>query len=869
METDGTAKNSVVEKDGEILLYGKLEGATVSGYLQSAAGEDHDTVIKSGASFQITGSQKTDDAATSFNAVIENDATVSVARNAQLNAWNVSGKVSVYKDIDDDNKYFPVFNDAKVNKDGIIHLNYGAEMFNTDINGGRVDVGSSDINFFSTVTDTLIDDGDLYVTQNGIANNTTLNSGNIHIQDGGTTNNTEVYGAMDNNGGTDNATTIRSGGSFSLSGSLADKYKAVSNNADIENGATVSINENSEANSWTINGADNDFVFLKTDTSVINDSTVNSGDLQIDKGTATNTIINGGQMVNANGTDTDTVLNGGAYFLGGEDAATSSGLTVNNGATASIRSGTVTDATISGTMFVSPETTSSGTISTLQGNILVNDGGKLKLTSGINSAGANMTLADSGSLYLATRSATDSHAFESGAMTMEGGHVYFGHTDDGYTSLTLDSLKGAGSFYMNTDLASLRGDFLTVREQASGNFDVYIADSGVSPASDSSLQIINTGGGDADFTLANNGHVVDVGTYQYHLVADGHGGWALTPEKNIDPVDPDEPVDPVDPDTPDEPVDPVIPPVDPVEPPDITPSTAAVLSMATVDPLVFQAEMSSIRERLAEVRSFSHDTNVWGHYIAHRLRVNDAAGAGYGLNLNGVTLGGDKSTEYANGVTTKGIFFSYSHSDVSFNRGGKGDVDSYSLGAYTSYLHDSGFWLDGVFKVNRFGNNIDARMTSGTIASGYYNTTGIGTNLQGGKYFYFGDSYVTPYAAITGFTSNTSDYTLSNGMKAHVSPQKSVTGETGVSFGHKFVVHGALVQPYIKLAVTQEFIDDNKVKVNDDHFTNDLSGTRGVYQLGVNTKVTDRLTVHADASYAQGSHVEAPWTANLGASWSF
>ena len=172
-------------------------------------------------------------------------------------------------------------------------------------------------------------------------------------------------------------------------------------------------------------------------------------------------------------------------------------------------------------------------------------------------------------------------------------------------------------------------------------------------------------------------------------------------------------------------------------------------------------------------------------------------------------------------------------------------------------------------KVNRFGNDVNGKMTSGAAANGYYNTTGIGANLQGGKYFYLGDSYIAPYASVTGFTSNTSDYTLSNGMKAHVGSQRSVMGETGVNLGHKFAVKGAQVQPYLKLAVTQEFIDDNAVKVNDDHFTNDLSGTRGVYQLGVNAKVTDRITVHADASYSQGSHVEAPLTANLGASWSF
>jgi outer membrane autotransporter protein len=583
-------------------------------------------------------------------------------------------------------------------------------------------------------------------------------------------------------------------------------------------------------------------------------------------------------MYNLGGSDSNTTVNGGVYRLGFDannntyDNSMASNLTINPDGIVNINVGTLTGATVNGVMLVAPMTDINSIIHTptLQGNISVNDAGKLTLTPGANTQNADITLTDSGGLYLASNAAvTGTYDFALGAMTMKGGNVYFdqvggGDSQVGYSSLTLDSLDGSGSFYMNTNLASLQGDFLTIKGRANGDFDVYVADTGVSPTSDSSLQIIQTGGGNADFTLANNGHVVDVGTYQYYLVADGQGGWALSPQAKPEPTP-----TPISEPTPElEPTPEPTPNPSPVAP-TITPSTAAVLSMATVAPLIFQAELSSVRSRLDQVRSFSHDTNVWGHYTANRYNVSDSAGAGYGMHVNGVTIGADKSKESDNGVSTQGLFFSYSHSDVDFDRSGDGNVDSYSVGAYASYLHNSGFYFDGVLKVNRFGNDVNGQMTSGEAANGYYNTTGLGVNLQGGKYFYFGDSYIAPYASVTGFTSNTSDYTLSNGMKAHVGSQRSVIGETGVSLGHQFVVQGAQVQPYLKLAVTQEFIDDNAVKVNDDHFTNDLSGTRGVYQLGVNAKATNRITVHADASYAQGSHVESPWTASLGASWSF
>ncbi|AYB48774.1 hypothetical protein CJJ19_04170 [Candidatus Williamhamiltonella defendens] len=98
-----------------------------------------------------------------------------------------------------------------------------------------------------------------------------------------------------------------------------------------------------------------------------------------------------------------------------------------------------------------------------------------------------------------------------------------------YSTLYLDTLSGeGGTFWMNTDIARHRGDFLHVRGEANGHFGVMVTDTGKSPKAEDSLKIIQTGGGDAEFTLANQGKVVDVGTYQYHLVPDDHKrGWSL------------------------------------------------------------------------------------------------------------------------------------------------------------------------------------------------------------------------------------------------------------------------------------------------------------------------------------------------------
>jgi outer membrane autotransporter protein len=106
-------------------------------------------------------------------------------------------------------------------------------------------------------------------------------------------------------------------------------------------------------------------------------------------------------------------------------------------------------------------------------------------------------------------------------------------------------------------------------------------------------------------------------------------------------------------------------------------------------------------------------------------------------------------------------------------------------------------------------------------------------------------------------------------MKVNISPERSISSEAGVNIGHKFIINKSEIQPYIKLAVTNEYVDDNEVKVNGDHFTNDLSGVGEIYQLGVDAQFTKKLAVHIDAGYAKKSEVETPWSANIGVSLSF
>lgn len=73
---------------------------------------------------------------------------------------------------------------------------------------------------------------------------------------------------------------------------------------------------------------------------------------------------------------------------------------------------------------------------------------------------------------------------------------------ENFITLTTNTLSGNGNFYMRTDMANHQSDQLNVTGQATGDFKIFVTDTGASPAAGDSLTLVTTGGGDAAFTLA-------------------------------------------------------------------------------------------------------------------------------------------------------------------------------------------------------------------------------------------------------------------------------------------------------------------------------------------------------------------------------
>ncbi|EKH0677452.1 autotransporter outer membrane beta-barrel domain-containing protein [Escherichia coli] len=768
-----------------------------------------------------------------------------------------------------------------INSGGFQHVFSGGSATSTTINGGLQAVSSG-----GSATSTTINRGGLqYVFSGGSATGTTINSGGQQrVSSGGSATGTTISGGYQNvsSGGSATGTTINSGG-----------YQNVHVNGNvtkttITDGGILQVDVGGSASQVTQNSGG----AIVANTSAVLSGTNGKGTFSIAGGSAVNMLLENGGLLTV---------------LGGHDA---SDTTVGSDGTLSVQSGgvlrgttTLTDkgtlvgdvvtnegnlyflnnsaATFAGTL------TGTGTLTQEGGNtrfsgLLSQDGG-ITLQSGAamtmdalqananvtTQSGTTLTL-DNGSILTGSVTGDNTGA---GDMTVKGASVWHLGGDSTVGALTLDngtvdfrpsattrltqafrpvslvseSLSGNGTFRMNTDIASHTGDMLNVTGNASGNFVLDIRNTGLEPVSAGTpLQVVHTGSGDAAFSL--NGGKVDAGTWEYYLNKE-NTDWYLKADSSQPGTD--------NPGT-DNPVPPVR---------HTTKSADAVLDMATAPVYVFNSELQSLRFRHGDVMQNTRSPGgVWGRYTGSDTRINGGAGSGYSLTQSGMETGGDTVFDLNDSRLAVGAFVSCTDNSISHNRGGSSTVGSTGGGLYATWFNNDGYYVDGVVKVNRFRSELRTWMSDGTAVKGDYHQNGFGGSLEAGRTFSLNENtWIQPYLRSTAFRAESKDISLDNGMKAKAGTTKSLQGEVGVNLGMNLDVAGTVVRPYLTTAVSHEFSDNNKVRINDSYnFTNDISGTTGKYGAGVSAQLTANAGVWAEASYQNGENTESPVTGSVG-----
>lgn len=418
------------------------------------------------------------------------------------------------------------------------------------------------------------------------------------------------------------------------------------------------------------------------------------------------------------------------------------------------------------------------------------------------------------------------------SLSMKGGSI--GFAEEGFHKLSLDQLSGSGTFGMRVDLDTGMGDFLNVNGQANGDFALRVLNTGLEPVAPDMqpVKIVHTEGGDAQFSLI--GGRVDLGAYSYLLEQQGND-WFIVGDGRT-----------------------------------TSPSTNTALALYNAAPSIWKSELSTLRTRMGEIRN-GGTSGGWMRAYGNRLNATTGDGIDYRQQTSGLSLGADAPVDVSSGQLLFGVLGGYSKSDLDLSHGTKGEVNSYYVGAYGTWLLEDGYYLDAVLKLNRFRNKADVAMSDATKAKGDYTNTGIGGSLEFGRHIKLADDYfLEPFAQLSTVVIQGEDYRLNNGLEAKNQHTRSVLGKVGTSAGRNIPLKdGGVLQPYVRVAMAQEFSRNNDVQVNDNGFDNSLFGTRAELGAGVSVSLSERVQVHADFDYMKGKRVEQPWGANVGLRFAF
>ncbi|WP_315386461.1 autotransporter outer membrane beta-barrel domain-containing protein [uncultured Stenotrophomonas sp.] len=725
-----------------------------------------------------------------------------------------------------------------INAGGRQFVESGSRSQGTIINSG----GFSDVRYGGQAFDSTVNDGGYQIVANDAQSwGTIINAGGIEYVQGGSTSHGASAGAGGMQwvytGGMTEATVVAADGLLRV-----EDQGSVASDSVVEAGGTLEARRAGQTLNTFVDGIDA-LEVVSTNASATG-TTLQNGGLQHVKagGLANSSVVLAGGMldVSEDGTVVDaTVMSGGQARF-------------DNGA------------------FAAGSTTVSG-----DGRVTMLAGAQVEA----------LRLQDANSTLTAEIGSDPQHRLFALDSLHNDGRVQFNNAIDtnGYGTLEVRSLTGSGTFAMR--VAGMDGDFLSVTDRVEGNFSVQVQDSGhdLQGAASDGYHLIHAAGSSADsFALVNG--AVDLGAYKYHLVQEGGDDWVLSvmsaevvpePEPEVTPEPAPEVTPEPEPETtpepePEIPTEPEMLPEPQPEPvptpkPELSNSAKAVVSMANALPSVWDAELSTLKTRMGELRGADARDGVWGKYVSSRYDVDNAT-VNYRQRMDGVVVGGDRVIESGDARWHLGVLGSYTQSDLDHASSGGGSIDSYSAGAYATYLNPQGYYVDAVLKAYRFKGENDVRSQDGSAVFGDLRTSGRALSVELGRRIEKGTWFVEPYAMLSTFEAAGTTYSLSNGLKARQGSAASLQGEVGATYGRRIALKNDMqISPYLRLAVGHEFEDDNIVTINDGAvFTNNMSGTKARVGAGMTARLSGKLDAFAEVTYVNGKQVEVPYNANVG-----
>ena len=295
-----------------------------------------------------------------------------------------------------------------------------------------------------------------------------------------------------------------------------------------------------------------------------------------------------------------------------------------------------------------------------------------------------------------------------------------------------------------------------------------------------------------------------------------------------------------------------------------TPTAKLLKDLTAINYLSWKQEMSSLSQRMGELRDSSAEHGVWARVYGGKVEN----GSQYDNEYQTYQVGYDKKYTVDNGRVYLGYLVSYTDGETDYSYG-TGENYSVGAGIYATWMNNNGHYVDVLYKVSRLNNKFD--MKDVEDVKGDYDTYGISLSAEYGKRFDITEKwFAEPSVGMHLGRLGDETYTTDGGIEISQDSIYTAEGRVGAAVGYKFSDKGNI---YARTHVVKEFAGEVDTEYERNGAYNstseDFGDTWFEFGVGVNYRFTENMNVYADIERTGDSTVETKWQGNLGFRYEF
>ena len=266
---------------------------------------------------------------------------------------------------------------------------------------------------------------------------------------------------------------------------------------------------------------------------------------------------------------------------------------------------------------------------------------------------------------------------------------------------------------------------------------------------------------------------------------------------------------------------------------------------------------------------------LWTNVYRGKLNSKGGYGRNIGQTYDGIQVGMDKQREgdFYNGTIYYGFMGSILKSKDSY-ASGRGNIDSYSVGAYGSWMGNKGHFLNLALRMSKMENDYSFYDSEKRITANNH-TWALGLNAQYGyRKNYKNNWFFEPSTGLAlGMIGDIDkdDYTLSNGLAINQGSINSARWDASFLVGKNFGGEERPGSAYAKMSVVKDFGSSTLgASIGNMYEPLQVGADKDLwveFSLGANMQLSRKGNAYVELGKSTGGDVRTDWQVAGGFSW--